>query len=280
MPTYAIGDLQGCHAELLDLLDTINFNEHSDRLWFTGDLVNRGPQSLPCLRFVKQLGAIAVTTLGNHDLHLLAIAAGKATPRKQDTVHDVLAAADRTELLDWLRQQPLLHHDADLGFLLVHAGLPPQWDLSLARDCAAEVEKKLRGGKAVQLYENMYGDQPDLWSEYLDGMARLRFITNCLTRMRYCDSNGRLDLRDKNPPGKQAAHLIPWFGMKQRRTRDIPVLFGHWASLPSGNITDFTPYNVTPLDSGCVWGRRLTAMRLEDKKMFSVPSRQKQTVET
>jgi bis(5'-nucleosyl)-tetraphosphatase (symmetrical) len=275
MPTYAIGDVQGCHAELMDMLDHINFNERDDRLWFTGDLVNRGPQSAECLRFVKQLGDIALVTLGNHDLHLLAIAAGKTAQRKQDTLSDILAAGDRVELLDWLRRQPLLHYDAEPGYLLVHAGLPPQWDLALARDCAAEVETKLRSGTAEQLYENMYGDRPDLWSEDLDGMARLRFITNCLTRIRYCDKHGRLDLRDKNPPGRQDVHLFPWFVMKKRRTRDIPVLFGHWASLPSGNISDFTPYNVYPLDTGCVWGRRLTALRLEDKKLFSVPSRQK-----
>ena len=279
MPTYAIGDVQGCHDELVDLLDHINFNEGDDRLWFTGDLVNRGPQSVDCLRLVKQLDDVAVVTLGNHDLHLLAIAAGKTTQRKQDTVSDVLTAADRMELLDWLRRRPLLHYDGDLGFLLVHAGLPPQWDLALARECAAEVETMLRGVNPVLLYENMYGDRPDLWSGDLDGMARLRFITNCLTRIRYCDKDGHLDLRDKNPPGRQAARLVPWFGMKKRRTKDVPVLFGHWASLPSGNITEFTPYNVYPLDTGCVWGRSLTAMRLEDKKMFSVPSRQKQTIE-
>jgi len=279
MPTYAIGDIQGCHAELVDLLNHINFNESDDRLWFTGDLVNRGPQSAECLRLVKQLDDVAVVTLGNHDLHLLAIAAGKTAQRKQDTVSDVLTAVDRMELLDWLRRRPLLHYDGDLGFLLVHAGLPPQWDLALAQECAAEVESKLRGSNPVQLYESMYGDRPDQWSEDLDGMARLRFITNCLTRIRYCDKNGRLDLRDKNPPGRQAARLTPWFGIKKRRIKDVPVLFGHWASLYSGNITDFTPYNVTPLDTGCVWGRRLTAMRLEDKKMFSVPSRQKQTIE-
>jgi bis(5'-nucleosyl)-tetraphosphatase (symmetrical) len=279
MPTYAIGDVQGCHSELLDLLDHINFDANRDRLWFTGDLVNRGPQSLACLRFVKQLGDTAITILGNHDLHLLAIAAGKMTPRKHDTIYDVLAAEDKTELLDWLRRRPLLHYDGESGFLLVHAGLPPQWDLALAQDCAAEVERELRGEKATQFFESMYGNHPDLWSPDLDGMGRLRFITNCLTRIRYCDRDGRLDLADKGPPGGQAPHLIPWFTMKERRTRHVPVLFGHWASLPFGNLTDFTPFNVYPLDTGCVWGRRLTAMRLEDRKTFSVPSRQKQAGE-
>lgn len=275
MPTYAIGDLQGCHTELLDLLDHIKFDQRRDQLWFTGDLVNRGPQSLPCLRFVKQLGDTAITILGNHDLHLLAMAAGKTRPRKHDTVDDVLAAGDKTELLDWLRRRPLLHYDEESGFLLVHAGLPPQWDLALAQDCAAEVEGALRGEKAVQFFGAMYGDHPDLWSPDLNGMERLRFITNCLTRMRYCDGDGRLDLKEKGPPGRQAPHLIPWFQLDSRRTRHIPVLFGHWASLPFGNLTDFTPFNVYPLDTGCVWGRSLTAIRLEDRKLFSVPSRQK-----
>ena len=275
MPTYAIGDLQGCHTELLDLLDHINFDAGRDRLWFTGDLVNRGPQSLLCLRFVRQLGDAAVTVLGNHDLHLLAIAAGKMTPRGHDTVDDVLAAEDKTELLDWLRRRPLLHYDREPGFLLVHAGLPPQWDLALAQDCAAEVETTLRGNKAEQFYEAMYGDQPDLWSPDLAGTDRLRFITNCLTRIRYCDRDGRLDLEEKGPPGRQPPRISPWFQFEERRTRNVPVLFGHWASLPFGNIDDFTPYNVYPLDTGCVWGRRLTAMCLEDREIFSVPSRQK-----
>ena len=275
MSTYAIGDLQGCHTELLDLLDSINFDQRNDRLWFTGDLVNRGTQSLDCLRFVQQLGDTAVTVLGNHDLHMLAIETGRTRPRKHDTLDDVLNAPDRAALRDWLRRQPLLHHDADLGFLLVHAGLPPQWDLALARDCAAEVQAVLRGDHPEQLYDQMYGDEPRLWSEDLQGAARLRFITNCLTRLRYCDQDGRLDLDDKNPPGRQTAGLLPWFTLPARRTRDLPMLFGHWASLTYGNISDFTPYNVTPLDTGCVWGRRLSAMRLEDRTLFSVPSRQK-----
>jgi len=277
MSTYAIGDLQGCYDELLDLLHEINYDEHRDRLWFAGDLVNRGPQSLQCLRFVRDLGDKAITVLGNHDLHLLAMAAGRMKPRRNDTIADILAADDRKDLLDWLRRRPLLHYDA--GFLLVHAGLPPQWDLALARDCAREVERKLRSDSHVQFYEGMYGNHPDLWSEDLDGMARLRYITNGLTRIRYCDAGGRLDLDDKSPPGLQADGLIPWFRFDGRRTRDIPVLFGHWASLPFGDIGDFTPDNVYPLDTGCVWGRRLTALRLEDRKTFSVPSRQKATEE-
>lgn len=272
MATYAIGDLQGCYSELIDLLGQIGFDGGSDRLWFTGDLVNRGPQSLDCLRFVKEMGESAVTVLGNHDLHLLAMAAGKMKPKKNDTVEDILAADDRNELLDWLRQQPLTHYDK--GYLMVHAGLLPQWDAERARELASEVETVLRSDDADEFYSHMYGNQPDTWSEDLKGMDRLRYITNCFTRIRYCHEDSRLDLTDKNPPGKQAEHLIPWFQFETRPTRDIPILFGHWASLPFGNIKDFSPYNVHPLDTGCVWGRRMTAMRLEDGRMFSVPSRQ------
>jgi len=274
MAVYAIGDLQGCYSELIDLLGYINFDAGSDQLWFSGDLVNRGPQSLDCLRFAKALGRNAVTVLGNHDLHLLAIAAGKMKPRQKDTFEDILVARDREELLEWLRQQPLMHYDQAAGHLMVHAGLPPQWNLDTARQLAGEVEIMLRGDNIDTFYENMYGNQPDLWSEDLTGMDRLRFITNCFTRIRYCHKDGRLDLTDKNPPGRQARHLIPWFQIESRATQDIPILFGHWASLPFGNIKDFTRYNVYPLDTGCVWGRRLTAMRLEDGRMFSVPSRQ------
>ncbi len=274
MATYAIGDLQGCYAELIDLLGRVQFDGGSDRLWFTGDLVNRGPQSLDCLRFVKQLGERAVTVLGNHDLHLLAIAAGKTRPRKNDTVDDVLAADDSADLLDWLRSRPLLHYGEKTGYLMVHAGLPPQWDLQLARQLAGEVESVLRSDNTDEYFEHMYGNKPDLWSGDLQGMERLRFITNGLTRIRYCDADGRLDLDDKRPPGQQAGHLIPWFRIQARKTERIPVLFGHWASLPFGNIRDFSPCNVYPLDTGCVWGRRLTAMRLEDGKTYSVPSRQ------
>jgi bis(5'-nucleosyl)-tetraphosphatase (symmetrical) len=279
MATYAIGDLQGCYTELIDLLGRIGFDAGSDRLWFTGDLVNRGPQSLECLRFARDLGDRAVTVLGNHDLHLLAIAAGRMQPRKNDTVDDILAAPDRGELLDWLRRRPLLHYEPQYECVMVHAGLPPQWDLATASELAGEVEAVLRGDEVQGFYENMYGNRPDLWSEDLEGMDRLRFITNCFCRIRYCDADGRLDLDDKRPPGQQATHLIPWFQFEGRRSRDIDILFGHWASLPFGDIKDFSPYNVHPLDTGCVWGRRLTALRLEDRRLFSVPSRRKITEE-
>lgn len=272
MSTYAIGDLQGCYQELLALLDDINFDEDDDRLWFTGDLVNRGPESLQTLRFVRAIST--VTVLGNHDLHCLAVAAGKAESRKNDTFEDILNAADRDELLHWLRHLPLLFHDQQLGYTMVHAGLPPQWDLSAANTHAKEVEECLRGPQADQFFSNMYGDQPDLWSEDLAGWDRLRFITNCFTRMRYCDAEGRLTLKDKGPPGSQAAAYMPWFDIAGRKTNQLKIIFGHWASLRHGNINNFNMSNVYPLDSGCLWGGKLTAMRLEDGQYFTVPCRQ------
>jgi len=272
MVTYAIGDLQGCYQELITLLDKINFDEKKDRLWFTGDIVNRGPESLAALRFVKQLNAI--TVLGNHDLHLLAIAAGKAKSHKKDTLDAILNAPDKAELLDWLRHLPLLHQDSELGFTLVHAGLPPQWDLTDAFNYAKEVEEIIQGHQAEKFFSNMYGDHPDKWSENLQGWDRLRFITNCITRIRYCDPEGRLTLKKKGPPGTQANPFIPWFNVAKRKSSDQKIIFGHWATLRLGNEQGFENTNVYPLDNGCVWGGELTAFRLEDEKYFSVPSQQ------
>jgi len=275
LSVYAIGDLQGCFDELKELLDKINFDNKNDQLWFTGDLVNRGPKSLKCLRFVKALGESAVTVLGNHDLHLLAIANGQEQfMRKADTVQKILTAPDREELLDWLRQCPLLHHDSDLGFTMVHAGLPPQWDLEQAMTCASEVETVLSGNIYIDYFAEMYGNQPDSWSEDLSGWDRLRFITNCFTRLRYCAPDGRLELKEKGPPGTQASPFIPWFKNADRKSRHLKIIFGHWATLLLRD-EDYSNNNVFPIDTGCLWGRKLTALRLEDKQYFSVPSQQK-----
>jgi bis(5'-nucleosyl)-tetraphosphatase (symmetrical) len=278
MATYAIGDLQGCYQELLALLDEINFDKVQDRLWFTGDLVNRGPESLQALRFVKQLGPSAVTVLGNHDLHLLAIAAGHAKVRKKDTLNDILEAPDRDELLAWLRRQPLLINDDDSEFVLIHAGLPPQWSIQQASTYAKEAEKILRGDDYHLFLQQMYGNKPDRWSEDLTGFDRIRFIVNSLTRLRYCDDAGQMALEEKGPPGTQAAPFKPWFTIENRKPVNNKIIFGHWSTVHLGNIDNIKSLNVFPMDTGCVWGDKLLALRLEDQKYFSVPSLQKSKI--
>lgn len=267
MPTYAIGDVQGCYTEMMRLLDHVCFDPAHDRLWLVGDVVNRGPDSLPVLRYIRSLGDSAVMVLGNHDLHLLAIASSTAARRSKDaSLFQVLDAPEAAELLDWLRCQPLLHHDADLGFTMIHAGLPPQWDLVMAQACAREVEQVLRGEEYAAFFAHMYGDEPALWSGQLSGWERLRFITNCLTRLRYCDQQGRLALQPKGAPGTQPESLWPWFDLPDRRSRDMRIVFGHWSTLGC-HFDD----GVFALDSGCLWGGHLTALRLEDMEAFSVP---------
>lgn len=258
MAVFAIGDVQGCFEELQRLLKRIDFDSQEDSLWFTGDLVNRGPRSLEVLRFVKGLGNRAVCVLGNHDLHLLAVAAGTAKIRQGDTLDAVLAAPDRNELLVWLRQLPLLHYDKTLGYTMVHAGLPPQWDLSLAQSCARELESVLRGGRYREFFQHMYGNDPRRWSSELAGAERLRFIVNCFTRLRYCDAAGNLDLKAKGSPGSQPLGYLPWYEVPGRKSADLHILFGHWSTL--GEVRD---RNVLALDTGCVWGGRLTALRLD-----------------
>ncbi len=265
MAVYAIGDVQGCFDELLALFEAIHFSPKHDQVWFTGDLVNRGTQSLEVLRFVKSLGDRAVTVLGNHDLHLLAVAAGAAKLRPKDSFMDVLEAPDRDTLLVWLRRQALLHHDAELGYTLVHAGLPPQWDLATAQVCAAEVEHVLRGADALPFFQQMYGAQPARWRDDLRGWERLRFITNSFTRLRYCEADGSLAFTCKGAPGTQAARQVPWFEVADRRSADLNILFGHWSTLGR-----YEGRGVTCLDTGCVWGAALTALRLDDRRWFSV----------
>jgi len=236
-------------------------------------LINRGPESLTVLRFVKKLGAI--TVLGNHECHLLAVAAGVVAHGKKDTLEPIINADDSIELLNWISQLPLIHHDDETGFIMVHAGLPPQWDLTQAMELASEVETMLTSANARNFLENMYGNKPDMWEENLSGWDRLRFIINAFTRMRYCNADGRLNFKDKGPPGSQSKDYFPWFCHNQRKSRSCKILFGHWASLPQNNPGDFHQYNVYPLDTGCVWGRKLTAMRIEDQRLFNVTSKQK-----
>lgn len=271
MATYAIGDVQGCHREFEALLDVIAFDRAVDRLWLVGDLVNRGPASAAVLRAVMALGDSVVTVLGNHDLHLLACAlVAHAKPRRRDTLQDVLTAPDRDALLDWLRRQPLLHHDAVLGYTLVHAGLPPQWDLSTAQACAAEVESVLRSEDCADFLAHMYGDEPAQWHAQLRGHARLRFITNCLTRIRYCHADGGIDLKDKGEPDANSG-LTPWFAMPSRASRDLRIVFGHWSTLRLPRA-QWPALGVYPLDTGAVWGGELTALRLDDGALFQVRS--------
>ncbi len=273
MAVYAIGDIQGCYDQLQALLTRLDFEPSRDRLWFVGDLVNRGPKSLETLRFVRGLGDAAVTVLGNHDLHLIAFAYGHAPNHDDHTLDAVLAAPDRDELIDWLVRRPLLHHDATLGYTLIHAGLPPQWDLAQARACAGEVEAVLRGAQLQEFVEQMYGNEPRRWSEDLVGVDRLRFIINCFTRLRFCTADGRLDLNSKGPPGSQPPGQMPWFEVPGRASRGLNIVFGHWSTLGECDAP-----GVYPIDTGCLWGGSLTALRLDGvPQRISLPCRGERT---
>lgn len=275
MALYAIGDVQGQFDALQALLAKLRFDPRYDELWFTGDLVNRGPRSLEVLRFVAGLGARAVTVLGNHDLHLLAVANGARPIARRDTLAPILGAADREPLLDWLRRRPLLHVDTVRGWALVHAGLVPQWGIGNARALAAEVEAVLSGPRHIELYARMYGDVPDRWDDTLEGYDRLRFIVNVCTRLRYSDPLGRINLVHKGAPGTQREPWVPWFKLPGRLSRSTRIVFGHWSTLGL-----YSGDNVLGLDSGCVWGATLTAARLDvDPPAFvTVPCEQGQPV--
>jgi bis(5'-nucleosyl)-tetraphosphatase (symmetrical) len=266
MATYAIGDLQGCLDPLHALLETIAFDPARDTLWFVGDLVNRGTQSLEVLRFVKGLGDAAISVLGNHDLHLLAVGAGFGKIHKSDTLAAILAAPDRAELLNWLRHRPLAWREA--GFLLIHAGLMPDWTADDAMRLAAEAEAVLRGDDHREFFREMYGNEPRAWDETLQGIARTRVIVNTFTRMRYCSAAGEMEFHQKGAPGSQPAGWLPWFDVPGRRSADTPVVIGHWSTLGLINRPD-----LIALDTGCLWGGQLTAIRLEDRQVFAVACR-------
>ncbi len=267
MSIYAIGDIQACYDELRRLLDSLSFDPASDRLWLVGDLVDRGPASLETLRFVKALGDSAISVLGNHDLHLLATHAGVRRPDSNSSLHAVLNAPDCEELMDWLRFCPVLHHDPSMKLTMVHAGVPPQWDFAAACRLANELQTTLRGDDYQQFLRHMYGNQPDTWAENLRGWDRLRVITNGFTRLRYCDSNGRMNMSIYAPPGTQPEGLIPWYQIPDRKSADMSIVFGHWAALGYRRQP-----GLIALDSGCVWGGRLTAVCLdrEEKDAVSV----------
>ncbi|HEV7135804.1 MAG TPA: symmetrical bis(5'-nucleosyl)-tetraphosphatase [Steroidobacteraceae bacterium] len=255
MSRHAIGDIQGCCDELRALLARIGFSADRDRLWLVGDLVNRGPQSLEVLRFVRALGDNAIVVLGNHDLHLLAVACGSRPARRSDTLEKILQAPDRDSLLEWLATRPLAYFEA--GDLLVHAGVVPQWTVAKTLELAREVESALRNDPG-NLFAHMYGDEPDHWSEDLAGTDRLRFAINVLTRVRVCTNEGHINLRLKGKPPAAGSPWIPWFDIPSRRTRGNRVVFGHWSAL--GLIAR---QDVIGLDSGCVWGGALTAVDLD-----------------
>ena len=261
MATYAIGDIQGCYNELKQLLDKINFNADKDKLWFTGDLVNRGPKSLETLRLIHSMGENAIVVLGNHDLHLLATVFDHERPGKKDTFHDILKAPDRDQLMQWFRALPLMHTDNDTGLSMVHAGLHPNWSIEKAQSLAREVEDVLQNDDHIQFYKHMYGDKPSMWSDDLSGWPRFRYITNIFTRLRYCTPEGKIALGCKREPGTQPAGFHPWFSLEHRASRNDPIIFGHWSTLVLSKNIDYP--NVYPLDTGCLWGGQLTALRID-----------------
>ena len=266
MATYAVGDLQGCLDPLYVLLERVRFNPAVDKLWIAGDLVNRGPQSLATLRFIKGLGQCAKVVLGNHDLHLLAAARGHKKIGRKDTIQPILDADDGVKLLAWLQQQPLIHHDAQLGYTMVHAGIPPIWSVSDALKYAAEVHTVLSSDKAEKFFEGMYGDKPDVWDASLTGIKRWRLITNYFTRMRFCTAAGKLELDTKTGPEDAPKGYAPWYSFDNHRCHDTTILFGHWAALMGNTQRE----KFIGLDTGCVWGGMLTMICLEDRTQYAV----------
>lgn len=265
MTTYAIGDLQGCGNALQRLLDVIGFESGKDKLWFAGDLVNRGPSSLLALRTVKELGDDAITVLGNHDLHLLMVMAGFRNTASKDTLDDILATSERDDYFHWLRRQPLLHRDPVLSCTMTHAGIYPLWDMRQAVLLAAEVESVLRGPQYLEFLHALPGKCPERWDDKLDGIDRLRFITSAFTRMRFCSTDGALEFRVKGPPTESTDSLVPWYLVPARREISDRLLFGHWASHGPIAID-----GIEPLDLGCVWGGQLLAVALETGERFTV----------
>lgn len=265
MAMYAVGDLQGCLEPLQCLLEHVNFDPARDRLWLVGDLVNRGPQSLETLRFLYSIRHSVTCVLGNHDLHMLAASRSIERLKKGDTLRDILEAPDRDDLLQWVRQQKLLHYDAERNVAMAHAGIPPQWSLKKALKLAAEVEAALLDDALYQPFlDGMYGNEPNKWDSDLHGVARLRVITNYFTRMRFCTSDGKLDLKGKEGVETALPGYAPWFKHQDRRTRDVKIIFGHWAAL-EGRCDE---PNVYALDTGCVWGSAMTMLNVDTLERY------------
>jgi len=266
MALYAIGDIQGCHTEFRDLLDVIGFDVSRDRLWLVGDLVNRGAGSLAVLRDVMAMGDAATAVLGNHDFHLLTIAAGHRKPHRGDTLDDILAAPDRDALVAWLMRRPLVVVDGDHA--MVHAGLLPSWTVAQALSLSREVEAVLASERAHEFLGVLYGDEPRRWRDDLTGYDRLRVVVNACTRLRFCTSDDTMELAEKRGVESTPEGFAPWFQHPARRSASSIVVCGHWSTLD----LLLTP-NVMMLDSGCVWGGALTAVRLPDRRVYQVPSR-------
>ncbi len=266
MPLYAIGDIQGCHAEFCQLLDLIGFSPREDRLLLVGDLVNRGPESLAVLREVMALGDAAVTVLGNHDFHLLTIAADHRKPHRGDTLDAILAAPDRDALIGWLAARPLVVAEGDV--VMVHAGLLPTWTVATALMLSDEVQAALAGPRAHEFLGVLYGDEPRRWRDDLEGWDRLRVVVNACTRLRFCTADGTMELNEKRGPGHTPDGTLPWFRHPGRRSAGHTIVCGHWSTLD----LELAP-NVLMLDSGCLWGGTLTGIRLSDRRVYQVPSR-------
>lgn len=263
MATYVVGDIQGCYTEFEQMLGQIAFDPARDKLWLVGDLVNRGPDSVAVLRHVKSLGDAAITVLGNHDLHLLAVAAGVAEQHRSDTLAEIMHAPDRDELLHWLRHQRMIH--VQDNFVLVHAGLLPSWTVQQAQLLAREVEQVLRGKDYVTFLEKMYGNTPDHWDDALTGYKRLRVITNAFSRLRVCTPRGEMQFKFKGELKDVPDGLMPWYDVPGRASAGATILFGHWSALGLMVKPD-----AIALDTGCLWGGSLTAIRLEDRQLFQV----------
>lgn len=264
MATYAVGDIQGCFHSFQALLKRIKFNPTNDRLWLVGDLVNRGSGSLEVLRWVFDHQSSIVSVLGNHDLHTLVVAEGFVSPHRSDTIQHLIDAPDADHLLAWLRHQPLLYFEQD--HLMVHAGLLPQWTVKQALLLAQEVQQALKDNNYREFLKHMYGNQPAKWNETLTGWDRLRVITNALTRLRICSQNGEMEFKFKGELDNRPKGYAPWFEVFGRASKDTPIIFGHWSALGL-HITN----NIYALDTGCLWGGALTALRLDDKSVFQVP---------
>lgn len=260
MSIYAVGDLQGCYDELQLLLEKVAFDPSKDILWSCGDMVNRGPKSLKTLRFCMDLGPAFVGVLGNHDLHMLSVARGHRKPRSADTFQKILIAPDREEILTWIRSMPLFHYDRDLNVAMAHAGIPPMWGLKKSLRYSAEISAVLKSNQCDLYLSNMYGNQPDIWKESLEGPERWRTITNYFTRMRFCSPSGQLELTTTSEAKNAPKGYAPWYSHKSKLMKKMPILFGHWAAL----MGETDQPQAIALDTGCAWGGRLTLCKVAE----------------